>query len=242
MSAPAESPPAVSGRLVRVSFSNWVPAQVCALAEGVEVAAGESCVVSCAEGERLGTVSRFELPVVALAPLRPFGTVIRLASESDLRRGRELGEVELDAVRFFRQRARELDIPARPVAAIVPLDRDVVVISFAAEERVDTRELHRELGRRLRRRVELRQIGVRDQARAAGGWGPCGRPLCCTSFMSRFASVTIRMAKAQKLSLNPSRISGMCGRLMCCLAHEAVAEGRPAAAKGREQTGAASRS
>ena len=103
----------------------------------------------------------------------------------------------------------------------MPLDRDTIVITFAAEERVDFRELLRDLGRRTRRRVELRQIGVRDQAKASGGWGPCGRMLCCSTFMTRFNSVTIRMAKAQKLSLNPTRISGMCGRLMCCLAHEA---------------------
>jgi cell fate regulator YaaT (PSP1 superfamily) len=122
----------------------------------------------------------------------------------------------------------------RPVTAIVPLDRDTVVITFAAEERVDFRELLRDLGRRTRRRVELRQIGVRDQAKASGGWGPCGRTLCCSTFMARFNSVTIRMAKAQRLSLNPSRISGMCGRLMCCLAHEAGEADttkRPAAAK-----------
>lgn len=234
MSTAAENGRAPRGRLVRVAFSRGLPGQVCAVAEGLNVGAGQSYVVSCPEGERVGAVSRFELPVVMPSPPRLAGTVIRPASEADLRRHRELAEVELDALRFFRQRAREMDIPARPVSAIVPLDRDMVVISFAAEERVDARELHRELGRRLRRRVELRQIGVRDQARAAGGWGPCGRPLCCSSFMTRFASVTIRMAKAQKLSLNPGRISGMCGRLMCCLAHEATGDGRtaPASAKG----------
>ncbi len=228
MNMPAQNACVVQGRLVRVAFSRGLSGQVCAVPEGLEVGAGQPCVVSCPEGERVATVCRFELPVVATAPPRLGGTVVRLASDVDLRRHRELAEVELDALRFFRQRAHELGIPARPVSAIVPLDRDVVVISFAAEERVDARELHRELGRRLRRRVELRQIGVRDQARAAGGWGPCGRPLCCASFMTRFASVTIRMAKAQKLSLNPGRISGMCGRLMCCLAHEATGDGRGA--------------
>lgn len=229
MNAPAESPRPPRGRLARLTLSAGLPGQVCTVADGVEIVAGRAYVVSCPEGERVGTVSRFELPVVAPASPRPAGTVVRAASEGDLRRRRELAEVELDALRFFRQRVRELGLPVRPVSVVVPLDRDVVVVWFAAEERVDARELHRELGRRLRRRVELRQIGVRDQARAAGGWGPCGRPLCCATFMSRFASVTIRMAKTQKLSLNPSRISGMCGRLMCCLAHEAGTEARAAA-------------
>jgi cell fate regulator YaaT (PSP1 superfamily) len=154
--------------------------------------------------------------------------VVRSATQSDLHHHQDLVLMEQDAICFFRQRSRELELQARPVNAVAPLDRDVVVIAFAAEERLDSRELHRDLSRRLRRRVELRQIGVRDQARAAGGWGPCGRPMCCAQFMTRFNSVTIRMAKAQKLSLNPTRISGMCGRLMCCLAHEAQAsEPRP---------------
>lgn len=226
MSSPSETGRPTRGRLVRVALSKGLPGHVCAVVDDLEVIPGKAYVVSGSDGERVGTVSRFELPVVAPSAARVAGTVVRAASETDLRRHRELAEVEQDALRFFRLRARELDLPARPVSAVVPLDRDVVVVSFAAEERLDARELHRELGRRLRRRVELRQIGVRDQARAAGGWGPCGRPLCCAQFMSRFASVTIRMAKAQKLSLNPSRISGMCGRLMCCLAHEATQEPR----------------
>jgi len=199
---------------------------MCAVAEGIDPQVGGQVVVSTSEGERVGTVTRHELPVIPRGCMRPFGTVVRRASETDLRHHQDLTLMEQDAVGFFRQRSRELDLQARPVHAVAPLDRDVVVIAFAAEERVDSRELHRDLSRRLRRRVELRQIGVRDQARAAGGWGPCGRPMCCAQFMSRFNSVTIRMAKAQKLSLNPARISGMCGRLMCCLAHEA-ATGEP---------------
>lgn len=216
----AEAAVAARDRWVRVAFAPGPPGQLCSLAEGVEIRGGQPCVVLSPDGERVGTVSRFELPVVGRHP-RGCAKVVRHANPTDLTRHRELGLVEQEALRVFRQRARELDIPVRPVSALVPLDRDVVVVIFAAEERVDARELHRELGRRLHRRVELRQVGVRDQARAAGGWGPCGRPLCCAQFMTRFASVTIRMAKAQKLSLNPSRISGMCGRLMCCLAHEA---------------------
>lgn len=222
MRGPSDRACVARENFVRVAFAPGPPGQLCNLAEGVEVQGGQPCVVLFPDGERVGTVSRFELPVVGRQLVRGCATVVRQANSTDLARQRELGQIEQEALRIFRQRARELDLPVRPVSASVPLDRDVVVIVFAAEERVDARELHRELGRRLHRRVELRQVGVRDQARAAGGWGPCGRPLCCSQFMTRFASVTIRMAKAQKLSLNPSRISGMCGRLMCCLAHEAT--------------------
>lgn len=215
----------VEPRLVRVVLKEDLPGRVCTMGEGVELEVGAWCVVATAEGERLGRLARFELPV-----LRPFGAqvvgnVVRRATAEDLERGREMGFRERELVEFLRRRARELNLPLRPIAAVFPLDRDEAYVSFAAEERVDFRELLRELGRRAHRRVELRQVGVRDQARLSGGWGPCGRALCCATFMTRFSSVTIRMAKAQNLSLNPARISGMCGRLMCCLAHEAQRPG-----------------
>lgn len=217
--------------LARITFSPDLPGQVCSLKEGVEVEAGRHYLVAGADGERVGRAVSHEIPVLRPCNGRIAGSVVRPASPSEVARSEELALVARDALRFCRERARELNLPMRPVAAIVPLDRDTVVVTFAAEERVDFRELLRDLGRRTRRRVELRQIGVRDQAKTSGGWGPCGRTLCCSTFMARFNSVTIRMAKAQRLSLNPSRISGMCGRLMCCLAHEtgeADAAKRPA--------------
>jgi cell fate regulator YaaT (PSP1 superfamily) len=197
----------------------------------VELEIGGAYVVASADGERVGRLAGHEIPVLRPCSDRVAGSVLRRAVPNEVARAEELALVARDALRFCRERARELNVPMRPVSAIVPLDRDTLVITFAAEERVDFRALLRDLGRRTRRRVELRQIGVRDQAKSSGGWGPCGRMLCCSTFMARFNSVTIRMAKAQKLSLNPTRISGMCGRLMCCLAHEAPPEGsgkRPA--------------
>ena len=219
----SECPAAVRPRadVVRMTFSANLPGQICALKAGVEVEVGASYVVASSDGERVGRVLGHEIPVVRPCTERVAGSVLRRAAPSEVARAEELALVARDALRFCRERARELNLPMRPVTATVPLDRDTIVITFAAEERVDFRELLRDLGRRTRRRVELRQIGVRDQAKASGGWGPCGRMLCCSTFMTRFNSVTIRMAKAQKLSLNPTRISGMCGRLMCCLAHEA---------------------
>ena len=212
-------PPA---KLVRVAFSPDVPGQICTVNEGVELTSGLAVLVTCHEGERVGHLAGYEVPVLRPCKDRVVGRVVRRASEAEVTRATELAGVASDAIRFCRDRARELNLPMRPVGAVVPIDRDTIVITFAAEERIDFRELLRDLGRRTRRRVELRQIGVRDQARISGGWGPCGRMLCCSTFMVRFNSVTIRMAKAQNLSLNPTRISGMCGRLMCCLAHEAA--------------------
>lgn len=213
--------------VVRITFTADLPGQACRVDDGVELEPGASYVVAGSDGERVGRLVAHELPVLRPCGERLAGRVVRRATAAEVARGEELALVARDALRFCRERAGELKLAMRPVAALVPLDRDTAVITFAAEERVDFRELLRDLGRRMRRRVELRQIGVRDQARSSGGWGPCGRTLCCATFMARFNSVTIRMAKAQKLSLNPSRISGMCGRLMCCLAHEA----EPAAAR-----------
>lgn len=205
----------------RIAFSTDLPGQICSVSEGIELEKGAHYLIAGGDGERVGRAAGLEIPLLRPCSGRVVGNVLRRAAPSEIARSEELALVAKDALRFCRERARELNLPMRPVAALVPLDRDSVVINFAAEERVDFRELLRDLGRRTRRRVELRQIGVRDQAKVSGGWGPCGRTMCCSTFMARFNSVTIRMAKAQKLSLNPSRISGMCGRLMCCLSHEA---------------------
>lgn len=214
---------------VRISFSADLPGQICQVAEGVKLGIGEWYVVASGEGERVGRLAGFELPVLRPCADRCAGTVVRGALSKEVERGRQLADIEREALQFCRHRALDLNLPMRPVFAVAPLDRDVLIVAFAAEERIDFRELLRDLSRRMRRRVELRQIGVRDQAKASGGWGPCGRVLCCSTFMARFSSVTIRMAKAQRLSLNPARISGMCGRLMCCLAHE-DADGKNAGA------------
>lgn len=212
---PKPTPPSV-----RVTFLQDIPGQVCLQGDGMAARSGAWYVVRTDDGERLGRVARYELPVLRPSGPRAAGTVVREASPEDIARGHRLAEVEREALRACHERAQELRLPMRPMAAFVPLDRDVVVITFAAEERVELKELVRAVSRQIRRRVELRQVGVRDQAKLSGGWGPCGRMLCCSSHMTRFTSISIRMAKAQNLSLNPTRISGMCGRLMCCLSHE----------------------
>jgi cell fate regulator YaaT (PSP1 superfamily) len=216
-------PPPAPPPLVRVTFAPGTVGHVCQQAGTTAARSGEWYVIRTDDGERLGRIASFELPVFRPTAGRPAGTVVRPASAAEIEAGRRLAGIERDAMQLCRQRARELRLEIRPVSALVPLDRDVVILTFAAEERTDLKELVRTLSRQLRRRVELRQVGVRDQAKSAGGWGPCGRTLCCSTHMTRFASISIRMAKAQNLSLNPARISGMCGRLMCCLSHEAPA-------------------
>jgi cell fate regulator YaaT (PSP1 superfamily) len=211
---------APGGGFIRVTLAPGLPGQLCQASAGLELEEGAWYIVGTEEGERLGRLASYELPVLRKSPGRPVGTLLRRAVAAEVEHGEQVAQLEQEALTFCRKRARELGLPLRPVAAVVPLDRETVYMTFAAEERVDLRELLRDLGRHLRRRVELRQIGVRDQAKLAGGWGPCGRPQCCSLYMSRFNSITIRMAKAQHLSLNPSRISGMCGRLMCCLSYE----------------------
>ena len=207
--------------IARLVLSDELPGQLCSAGDGIEMRQGAWYVVTTREGERLAM-----MPEYGLKPLRPcqervVGTVVREASPQEVERGAELAACERDALQFCRRRARERSLPLRPVSAVAPLDRDTLTVTYAAEERVDVRDLARDLSQYTRRRVDLKPIGVRDQAKESGGLGHCGRVLCCATFMSRFSSVTVRMAKAQNLALNPSRISGMCGRLMCCLAHEA---------------------
>lgn len=180
---------------------------------------GEWCVVDTPDGQFLGRATLYASPIVR-PPRCAVRTVVRLATEDDHRRHLDAVQLEQEIRSYIRTRARELELELRPVKVRLPLFGRKAVVYFSAEQRVDFRPLLRDLGRQFRRRVEMRALGVRDGARAVGGIGPCGRCLCCATFMDRFHSVTVRMAKRQNLSLNPTKISGMCGRLMCCLAHE----------------------
>jgi cell fate regulator YaaT (PSP1 superfamily) len=188
-------------------------------ANGFEIGHGGLCVVETADGLFLGSASAFTSPVLG-EPRGTPGRVVRRATPDDQRRSSDLDHLEREIMSYLRQRTRELGLEMRPLKVRLPLAGRKAVVYFTAEQRVDFRPLLRELGRRYRRRVEMRPLGVRDGAKLTGGLGPCGRCLCCATFMDRFHSVTVRMAKRQNLTLNPTKISGMCGRLMCCLAHE----------------------
>jgi len=176
-------------------------------------------VIETSDGEFVGRVTRFTTPVVRPPRKKP-GRILRFAVPEEIRIGDQYREQADEIEKYLRRRAKELELEIRPVRAQIPLSGETILVYFTAEQRVDFRPLIRDLGRRYQKRIDMRALGVRDGARMTGGLGPCGRGLCCSTFMSRFHSVTVRMAKRQNLSLNPAKISGMCGRLMCCLSHE----------------------
>ncbi len=147
-------------------------------------------------------------------------TVERRASAGDIQRVRDNELREYDALQVAIEKVAEHNLPMKMIAAECTLDGGRIVLHFSAEGRVDFRALVRDLARALRARIELHQVGVRDEAKLVGGLGSCGRPLCCTTFLNDFEPVGIRMAKEQDLSLNPQKISGVCSRLMCCLNYE----------------------
>ncbi len=203
---------------VRVLVDPDLPAYPCQ-AGNFDFGHGDACVVEMPDGQFLGHVTHYSSPVLKV-PRCAAGKIVGAASRQDWERHRGLASLEREILDYLRARTRELGIDLRPLKVRLPLVGRKAVVYFTTERRVDFRPLLRELGRRFRRRVEMRPLGVRDGARLTGGLGPCGGCLCCAAFMERFHSVTVRMAKRQRLSLNPTKISGLCGRLMCCLAHE----------------------
>ncbi len=144
----------------------------------------------------------------------------RPATEDEIQQHFKNMEVETDAKTYCLERITAHELPMSLVDVEYFFDGSKIIFYFTADGRVDFRELLKDLVRRLRTRVELRQIGIRNQAKMVGGLGGCGRPLCCASFLKNFHAVSIKMAKEQNLSLNPAKISGACGRLMCCLQYE----------------------
>lgn len=147
-------------------------------------------------------------------------SIVRAATLRDQEQQHRNELKEQEAYRLCRQKVQDKDLKMKLVDVTYTLDGRKAVFFFTAENRVDFRELVKELAQALRLKIEMRQIGVRDEARRLGGVGGCGRQLCCSSFLRDFSSVSIRMAKEQNLSLNPTKVSGLCGRLMCCLAYE----------------------
>lgn len=146
--------------------------------------------------------------------------VLRKATSQDLAKWQENEQKATDAVKITKQKVKELGLDMKVVDAIYSLDGSKVIIDFTAEERVDFRELLKELAGKLKTRIELKQIGQRDEVKIKGGIGPCGEICCCKRFLNDFEHVTVKMAKNQGLSLSPTKISGLCGRLMCCLGYE----------------------
>lgn len=151
----------------------------------------------------------------------PVAHLVRMATEEDAQRRARHRALEEEAFGVFRDQARALKLALRPAQVQVAFDESKLLFLYTADNKVDFRELVRILAQRFHARIEMRQVGVRDEARLRGGYGHCGQTLCCARHLRQFQPVTIRMAKDQGLSLNPAKISGLCGRLMCCLRYEA---------------------
>lgn len=191
--------------------------------EGLPLVPGDEVVVPAARGVGYGRVVTPIREVAEGELEEPLKKVMRRASERDRARQRENVQKKEEAYRTARRLIHKHTLPMKLVDVDYVFDGSSIVFYFTAEGRVDFRELVKDLASTLKARIELRQVGVRDEAKMVGGLGPCGRDLCCSLFLSDFNPVSIKMAKEQNLPLNPSKISGICGRLMCCLKYEVAA-------------------
>ena len=187
---------------------------------GLTVAEGQSVIVETGKGLEYGTCVRRNSLVEDSAVVQPLRPVVRLATERDERQVRENRAREKEALAVCQQLVERHGLDMKLVQVEYSFDGNKIIFFFTSDGRVDFRALVKDLAGIFRARIELRQIGVRDEARMLGGFGICGKPFCCAQFLDEFQPVSIKMAKTQNLSLNPTKISGTCGRLMCCLKYE----------------------
>lgn len=188
--------------------------------KGIKVQKGDKVIVETSQGEEYAEVlipNRYVDDEKIVAPLKK---VLRMATSKDRKRHEECKEIEKEAFKVCEQKIKEHKLNMILTEVECKFDNSKILFYFTADGRVDFRELVRDLAAIYKTRIELRQIGVRDEVKRIGGNGVCGRELCCCTFLSDFEAVSIKMAKEQNISLNPSKISGNCGRLMCCLKYE----------------------
>ncbi|WP_055668448.1 PSP1 domain-containing protein [Desnuesiella massiliensis] len=185
-----------------------------------EIKKGDSLIVETARGIEFGECVIHPKEVSENEIVAPLKSVLRIATEEDIQRHNENKTKEKEAFNICLEKIELHGLVMKLIDVEYTFDNNKVIFYFTADGRVDFRELVKDLATIFKTRIELRQIGVRDEAKMIGGLGPCGRPLCCSSFLGDFTSVSIKMAKEQNLSLNPTKISGICGRLMCCLNYE----------------------
>lgn len=188
--------------------------------DGAVFAKGDFAIVETVRGVECGEVAIENKDVSDSEIVKPLKKIIRRASENDIKTYNENKKKEIEAEEICRKRIEAHGLEMNLVDVEYTFDRGKIIFYFTADGRVDFRELVKDLAGIFRTRIELRQIGVRDEAKMIGGLGVCGRPFCCSSFLGNFQTVSIKMAKEQGLSLNPGKISGACGRLMCCLKYE----------------------
>lgn len=181
---------------------------------------GEHVIVETAKGVEYGTVVLANREVEEEKIVAPLKGIMRVATEKDEKQEANNRQNEKEAFGICLEKIAKHKLEMKLIAAEYTFDKNKLLFYFTADGRIDFRELVKDLASVFRTRIELRQIGVRDETKIIGGMGGCGRPLCCHTYLSEFAPVSIKMAKEQNLSLNPSKISGVCGRLMCCLKNE----------------------
>lgn len=187
---------------------------------GLEINTGDHVIVETARGIEFGHVVLGSREVDESKVVQPLKSVIRMATAADEETERRNKEKEKEAFGICLEKIKKHNLQMKLIGAEYTFDNNKVLFYFTADGRIDFRELVKDLAAVFKTRIELRQIGVRDETKIMGGIGICGRPLCCHTYLSEFIPVSIKMAKEQNLSLNPTKISGVCGRLMCCLKNE----------------------
>ena len=190
---------------------------------GIQMKKGDMAIVETARGVECGEVAMENREIEDKDIVHPLKKMIRKATQGDLKKVEENRKKERHAFEICEKKILDHKLEMKLVDVEYTFDNNKILFYFTADGRVDFRELVKDLASVFRTRIELRQIGVRDEAKMMGGLGICGRPFCCTSFLGEFQPVSIKMAKEQGLSLNPVKISGTCGRLMCCLKYEQAA-------------------
>ena len=188
-------------------------------ADGVLVNEGSSVIVETEKGLQFGKVIRM-VNDFEIDKRIQYKKVIRLANSSDEKRYASNIKDANKAIVYCNELIQKYELDMKIIDASYTFDREQLIFRFVSDDRVDFRQLAKDLGSKYKTRIELRQVGIRDKAKEVGGFGPCGRKLCCNNFLTEFDSVSINMAKNQNLSLNPSKINGVCGRLLCCLKYE----------------------
>lgn len=188
--------------------------------DGLDVEIGSDVIVETARGMEFGTVSMGITEIKEEDIVSPLKKIVRIATEEDEKKHDENEKKKKKALEICQEKIKKHNLEMKLIDVEYTFDNNKIIFYFIADGRVDFRELVKDLAAVFRMRIELRQIGVRDEAKMLGGIGSCGRSLCCSSWLSDFEPVSIKMAKVQNLSLNPTKISGICGRLMCCLKYE----------------------
>ncbi len=186
----------------------------------IEIKKGDKVIVETARGLEFGEVVIGLRQVPEESIVAPLKKVIRVATEEDLLKNASNKAKQEEALGICLEKVHKHGLPMKLIDVEYTFDNSKIIFYFVADGRIDFRELVKDLAAIFRTRIELRQIGVRDESKVVGGLGPCGRSMCCSSFLGDFEPVSIKMAKEQNLSLNPTKISGVCGRLMCCLNYE----------------------